>query len=66
MESVNEESIDTKKTFTIKNDFEIKQNDNLFNNYTISQFSKIDSTNVSLLHDPYGLNHIHGLRKYYE
>jgi len=54
----------SKKTFSIQNDFEIKQNDNLINKHTNSQLSKFDPTNMYSLHDSHDLNHIHGLRKY--
>jgi len=54
---------DYKKTNTIKNDTEVKQSEHSFNKCSNNQFSKRDSVNLYSLHDPFDLNHIHGLRK---
>lgn len=62
MESI--KSTDSKKTYTIENNTDIKQSENSFNKYRNSQSSMHDSINLYSLHDPYDINHIHGLRKY--
>jgi len=41
-----------------------KQNNNLLKKCTKNQFNIFNAKNVYSLHDPYDLNHIHGLRKY--
>ncbi|VVC25289.1 Hypothetical protein CINCED_3A007990 [Cinara cedri] len=56
MESIKD--TESKKTYSIKNNAEVKQNEPPFNKFANSQFV----TNFSSLHDPYDLNHIHGLR----
>ncbi|XP_060840763.1 uncharacterized protein LOC132921642 isoform X1 [Rhopalosiphum padi] len=60
MESI--KSTDSKKTYTIENNTDIKQSENSFNKYRNSQSSMHDSINLYSLHDPYDINHIHGLR----
>ncbi|XP_060873425.1 uncharacterized protein LOC132947205 isoform X2 [Metopolophium dirhodum] len=60
MESIND--TDSKKTFTIENNTEVKQSEHLFNKGSNSQFSTDDSVNLRSLHDPSDLNNIHGLR----
>ncbi|XP_022160395.1 uncharacterized protein LOC111026601 isoform X2 [Myzus persicae] len=60
MESIKD--TDSKNTYTIENDTEVKQSEPSFNKCTNSQFSTHDSINVYSLHDPFDLNHIHGLR----
>jgi len=55
---------DSKKTNTIKNDTEVKQSEHSFNKYINNQFNTHDSVNLYSLYDPFGLYHIHGLRKY--
>lgn len=55
---------DSKKIYTIENDSEVKQSEHSLHKYTNSQFSPHGSVNLHLLHDPFDLNHIHGLRKY--
>jgi len=62
MESIKD--TDSKKTCTIENDTEVKQSEHSFNKCINSQFSTHDSVNLYSLHDPFDLNHIHGLRKY--
>lgn len=62
MESLKD--IDSKKKYFVQNNSEVKQNEQLLNKCTNSQFSTCDSANLYSLHDPYDLNHIHGLRKY--
>lgn len=54
---------DSKKPYSIQSDSEVKEN-YLLNKCTNSQISTCDSANLYSLHDPYDLNHIHGLRKY--
>jgi len=61
MESIND--TDSKKTFTIENNIEVKQSEHSFNKGSNSHFSTDDSVNVHSLHDPSYLNNIHGLRK---
>ncbi|XP_022168863.1 uncharacterized protein LOC111032735 [Myzus persicae] len=53
---------DSKKIYTIENDSEVKQSEHSLHKYTNSQFSPHGSVNLHLLHDPFDLNHIHGLR----
>ncbi|XP_025205524.1 uncharacterized protein LOC112601880 [Melanaphis sacchari] len=60
MESI--KSTDLKKAYTIENNTDIKQSEHSFNKCRNSQSSMHDSVNLYSLHDPYDLNHIHGLR----
>ncbi|XP_016663024.1 uncharacterized protein LOC100574598 isoform X3 [Acyrthosiphon pisum] len=60
MESIKD--TDSKKTFTIENNTEVKQSEHSFNKGSNSHFSTDDSVNVHSLHDPSDLNNIHGLR----
>lgn len=50
----------SKKTYSIQNGKEVKQIEPLFNKLPYSQLN----SNISTLHDPYDIKHIHGLRKY--
>lgn len=61
MESIKD--TDSKKTYTIENDTEVTQSVQSFNKTTNKQLSIHGSENVYSLHDPFDLNHIHGLRK---
>lgn len=49
------------KSYMVQNDTEIKKINQLFNKCTKS---KLSLTNLYTLHNPYDINHIHGLRKY--
>lgn len=62
MESIKD--TDSKKTNTNKNDTEVKQSAHSFNKCNNNKFTTHDSVNLYSLHDPFDLNHIHGLRKY--
>lgn len=62
MESI--KTTDSKKTNIIENNTDIKQSEHSFNKCRNSQSSIHDSVNLYSLHDPYDVNHIHGLRKY--
>lgn len=60
MESI--KTTDSIKTNIIENNTDIKQSEHSFNKCRNSQSSIHDSVNLYSLHDPYDVNHIHGLR----
>ncbi|XP_015366121.1 PREDICTED: uncharacterized protein LOC107163291 isoform X2 [Diuraphis noxia] len=62
MESIKDTDSDSKKTYTIKNDAEVKQSEPSFNKCSNNQFSTHDPVNLYSLHDLFDLKHIHGLR----
>lgn len=53
-----------KKTNSIQNGEEVKQSEPLSNKLPYGNCQL--NANISTLHDPYDIKHIHGLRKYYK